>query len=377
MKYLVIIAFCLIVTSANSRADDYPMDLQGAWGSNDLYGRTGIDVARANCRAYEADHQNRMVSLGKKHGGADLVIFENNAAHNFNEFTKEVDINSTIQRLGEHRWKVVDKHYGFDERGDRKSWHDVTYEIALDFGASGTLMTIARRQTVDNKTGSFTYEYLKCVPPASELGQLVQRWTDTEVQIAIRNYTSADAGCRGGSGDANDTWQVCGRRDVWSSLLQAAGWCYGIKDQPSANFHWHKCNSMSIKEKHHPKNSITRGLGAAACYDYRRGGSAPLPAGRPSVRAALYMAVMVSIRRKLPSQTPIFVSAPLANRPKSPSSLPCVSFSSSSTQCCGTKSMARRRLKSSSRSLTAKTVARNDAIANHYGFNTSAIQSHM
>ena len=168
----IVTVLYLITACVHARADTYPVELQGAWGSNDLYGHTSIDVARANCRAYEINQQNPIVNIGKKHGGADLLIFRGNVVSNFNEFAKKSDINSSIQRLSQNRWRIIDKHYGFDEKGDTKNWHNVPYEVSLTASDSGIVMTIARKQRVDEITDTFTYQYLKCTTTKSSTPEL-------------------------------------------------------------------------------------------------------------------------------------------------------------------------------------------------------------
>jgi len=143
-------------------ADDYPKGLQGAWGWNDLYGQISDNIAVANCRAYAANPQNPVVNIGKKRGGADLVIFANATKWNFNEFTKEADYNASVKTLGDNHWRIVDKHFGFDERGSAQSWHDVPYEITLVHKALRDAIVISKNANVDGRNIIDQREYQRC-----------------------------------------------------------------------------------------------------------------------------------------------------------------------------------------------------------------------
>ena len=53
--------------------------------------------------------------------------------------------------------------------------------------------------------------------------------------------------CRGSSGDAPATDQICKLRDKVAKVLQGIGYCYGRKGQTGAEMQWHKCARDSLR----------------------------------------------------------------------------------------------------------------------------------
>lgn len=57
----------------------------------------------------------------------------------------------------------------------------------------------------------------------------------------ISQWYDQNGDCRGGSGDSDETWQACNRREVIGAKLQAVGWCYGREGEAGYQMEWHAC----------------------------------------------------------------------------------------------------------------------------------------
>lgn len=51
--------------------------------------------------------------------------------------------------------------------------------------------------------------------------------------------------CRGGAGDSDETMRACDRRGDAFNRANAAGFCYGRRDQAGYQHRWHYCNALS------------------------------------------------------------------------------------------------------------------------------------
>lgn len=70
----------------------------------------------------------------------------------------------------------------------------------------------------------------------------------TETVEELRTlYDDADDTCRGGSGDAVQTWTGCVSRQIYGNALNDKGWCFGKENQANAGMEWHECEGGSIR----------------------------------------------------------------------------------------------------------------------------------
>lgn len=60
-------------------------------------------------------------------------------------------------------------------------------------------------------------------------------------QALIDRWATENDRCRGGSGDDDETFQACDRRDALTTQLNAAGWCYGHDGQAEFEREWEVC----------------------------------------------------------------------------------------------------------------------------------------
>ncbi|WP_376092408.1 hypothetical protein ACE7GA_23595 [Roseomonas sp. CCTCC AB2023176] len=70
-----------------------------------------------------------------------------------------------------------------------------------------------------------------------------------DAQQVIRAERAANEACRGGRGDANETWQACGRRDALGEVLGELGWCYGRAGEAGHQQQWHRCDASSRRQR--------------------------------------------------------------------------------------------------------------------------------
>lgn len=66
-----------------------------------------------------------------------------------------------------------------------------------------------------------------------------------DAEALIRLEREANGKCRGGSGDAQETWEACGARDAYGRVLGMLGWCYGQRGQAGYQMAWHRCQANS------------------------------------------------------------------------------------------------------------------------------------
>ena len=62
-----------------------------------------------------------------------------------------------------------------------------------------------------------------------------------------RFYTDLDLLCRGEPGDNPLHYKICATRAKVGRLLDRMGWCYGKREQISAEMRWHPCEKNSIR----------------------------------------------------------------------------------------------------------------------------------
>lgn len=78
----------------------------------------------------------------------------------------------------------------------------------------------------------------------SEVGKVLA--TDKNVLEPTRilaQWQNENGNCRGGSGDSDETWKACGRRDAIGKKLEAVGWCYGRPGEAGYQMNWHRCDA--------------------------------------------------------------------------------------------------------------------------------------
>lgn len=57
----------------------------------------------------------------------------------------------------------------------------------------------------------------------------------------ISQWHDQNGACRGGSGNEDETWRACDRREVIDVKLRAVGWCYGREGEYGYQMSWHIC----------------------------------------------------------------------------------------------------------------------------------------
>lgn len=57
----------------------------------------------------------------------------------------------------------------------------------------------------------------------------------------ISQWYDQNGACRGGSGNEDETWRACDRREDISAKLAAVGWCYGRPGEYGYQMSWHVC----------------------------------------------------------------------------------------------------------------------------------------
>ena len=73
-------------------------------------------------------------------------------------------------------------------------------------------------------------------------------WGQTgAARSAIALYTDLDLMCRGEPGDNPLHYKVCATRAKVGRLLDSMGWCYGKREQISAEMRWHPCEKNSTR----------------------------------------------------------------------------------------------------------------------------------
>lgn len=65
------------------------------------------------------------------------------------------------------------------------------------------------------------------------------------VPQVMRMEREANTRCRGGPGDAQETWTACGARDAYGRVLNMMNWCYGRRGEVAARHQWHRCAADS------------------------------------------------------------------------------------------------------------------------------------
>ncbi|WP_186216268.1 hypothetical protein [Burkholderia gladioli] len=59
----------------------------------------------------------------------------------------------------------------------------------------------------------------------------------------VAEYEGLNEKCRGGSGDASETQDVCASRDTKYTYIKASGWCWGHKNDIGADRKWVMCQA--------------------------------------------------------------------------------------------------------------------------------------
>ena len=68
------------------------------------------------------------------------------------------------------------------------------------------------------------------------------------IQERIWEWDEANASCRGGSGNSQNTWEQCARREKIYRGIERLGWCYGdgTGKQLGYEITWQRCNETVI-----------------------------------------------------------------------------------------------------------------------------------
>ncbi len=82
---------------------------------------------------------------------------------------------------------------------------------------------------------AFAAATLCAVPAAAQIN----------ADAVIRLERDANSRCRGGRGDAQETWEACGAREAYGRVLNMLGWCYGRQGEAGFQMSWHRCQPNS------------------------------------------------------------------------------------------------------------------------------------
>lgn len=96
------------------------------------------------------------------------------------------------------------------------------------------------------------------------------------VAALLRDWTTANGLCRGGSGDDPRTQAACERRDGLDRRLAAAGWCYGRPADTGAQRAWQPCGD-GTRQPAQAGTETPQGAARRALLDVARG---PAETGR-------------------------------------------------------------------------------------------------
>ena len=66
-----------------------------------------------------------------------------------------------------------------------------------------------------------------------------------DIESTIAEFYRFDDDCRGGPGDATETWEACGERNATARLLNRLGYCLGTQDQAAFEYQWQVCGPNS------------------------------------------------------------------------------------------------------------------------------------
>lgn len=78
----------------------------------------------------------------------------------------------------------------------------------------------------------------------SEIGKVLATDRNAiEPTRILDQWQTENGNCRGGSGDSDETWKACGRRDDIGKKLEAIGWCYGRPGEAGYQMDWHRCDA--------------------------------------------------------------------------------------------------------------------------------------
>lgn len=78
----------------------------------------------------------------------------------------------------------------------------------------------------------------------SEIGKVIASDRNvSEPTRIIDQWQEENGNCRGGSGDSDETWKACDRREAIGRKLGAVGWCYGRPNEAGYQMNWHRCDA--------------------------------------------------------------------------------------------------------------------------------------
>lgn len=101
-------------------------------------------------------------------------------------------------------------------------------------------MTGAERGLMASANG--TTELFRCdLPPPTQTAA----GGAIDIESTIAEFYRFEDNCRGGPGDATETWEACGARNATARLLNKLGFCLGTQDQAAFEFQWHACGPSS------------------------------------------------------------------------------------------------------------------------------------
>lgn len=66
-----------------------------------------------------------------------------------------------------------------------------------------------------------------------------------DIETMIQEFYGLEDRCRGGTGEAETTWEACGERNATAKLMNKLGYCLGTQDQAAFEYRWHACGPNS------------------------------------------------------------------------------------------------------------------------------------
>jgi hypothetical protein len=148
------------------------------------------------------------------------------------------------------REQVIEEKRTFAKRWPQRAYSVKPGSARVACQAICTVTAIVEwfaQSSTRNKTSSGVAEFGFIWDPASgqitaETSKVLQ--TDRamkEPQRIISQWMQQNGDCRGGRGDADNTWRACDRREAIGTKLEAVGWCYGRENEAGYQMQWHLC----------------------------------------------------------------------------------------------------------------------------------------
>lgn len=86
-----------------------------------------------------------------------------------------------------------------------------------------------------------TNELFRCNSSA----QMAASPAGIDIETLIQEFYGLEDRCRGGTGEAETTWEACGERNATARLMNKLGYCLGTQDQAAFEYRWLPCGPNS------------------------------------------------------------------------------------------------------------------------------------